>query len=40
MAAIEDVTSAGDMLTPDLGGSITTKQVTDAVCEVFITANI
>ena len=39
MAAIECVTSAGDVLTPDLGGTATTKQVTDAMCEAVITAN-
>jgi tartrate dehydrogenase/decarboxylase/D-malate dehydrogenase len=33
MKAIENVTSAGAMLPRDLGGSATTEQVTDAVCE-------
>jgi len=27
------------VLTPDLGGTATTKQVTDAVCEALTTAN-
>ncbi|HSM00137.1 MAG TPA: isocitrate/isopropylmalate family dehydrogenase, partial [Candidatus Limnocylindria bacterium] len=33
MKAIENVTSAGAVLPRDLGGSATTDQVTDAVCE-------
>jgi len=33
MKAIENVTSAGAVLPRDLGGSATTEQVTDAVCE-------
>jgi tartrate dehydrogenase/decarboxylase/D-malate dehydrogenase len=37
LEAIERVTSAGDVLTPDLGGTATTEQVTDAVCDVLIT---
>ncbi len=36
LAAIERVTSAGDVLTPDLGGAATTEQVTEAVCEALI----
>ncbi len=36
LEAIERVTSAGDVVTPDLGGSATTEQVTDAVCEALI----
>jgi tartrate dehydrogenase/decarboxylase/D-malate dehydrogenase len=32
MAAIEKVTSEGKTISPDLGGSATTAQVTDAVC--------
>jgi len=39
MAAIECVTSAGIVLTPDLGGTATSKQVTDAVCEALISTN-
>jgi tartrate dehydrogenase/decarboxylase/D-malate dehydrogenase len=30
-SAIEAVTSRGDILTPDLGGKATTREVTDAV---------
>jgi tartrate dehydrogenase/decarboxylase/D-malate dehydrogenase len=37
LGAIERVTSAGDVLTPDLGGTATTGQVTDAVCEALVT---
>jgi tartrate dehydrogenase/decarboxylase/D-malate dehydrogenase len=33
MGAIEKVTSNGSVLTPDLGGSATTDQVTEAVCD-------
>jgi tartrate dehydrogenase/decarboxylase/D-malate dehydrogenase len=33
MAAIETVTGRGDVLSPDLGGSATTKEVTEAVIE-------
>lgn len=39
LEATERVTSAGDVLTPDLGGTATTEQVTDAVCEALITPN-
>jgi tartrate dehydrogenase/decarboxylase/D-malate dehydrogenase len=38
MAAIEEVTSAGAALTPDLGGTATTEHVADAVCEALVTA--
>jgi tartrate dehydrogenase/decarboxylase/D-malate dehydrogenase len=33
------VTDAG-ILTPDVGGTATTKQVTDAVCEAIAGSNI
>jgi tartrate dehydrogenase/decarboxylase/D-malate dehydrogenase len=39
MRAIEAVTARGDMLTPDLGGSATTAQVTDAVIAALAGAN-
>jgi tartrate dehydrogenase/decarboxylase / D-malate dehydrogenase len=39
MAAIERVTAAG-ILTPDVGGKATTKDVTDAVCAAISGANI
>ena len=32
MAAIEAVTAQGRCLPPDLGGTATTREVTDAVC--------
>jgi tartrate dehydrogenase/decarboxylase / D-malate dehydrogenase len=35
MAAIERVTGSGSVLTPDLGGTATTNQVTEAVCDHF-----
>jgi tartrate dehydrogenase/decarboxylase/D-malate dehydrogenase len=35
MRAIERVTANRSLHTPDLGGSATTKQVTDAVCEIL-----
>lgn len=35
MAAIEKVTARGNCLTPDLGGTATTREVTDAVCAVL-----
>ena len=35
MAAIEKVTSSRSVLTPDLGGSATTQQVTEAVCDTL-----
>ncbi|RAS04368.1 tartrate dehydrogenase [Ensifer adhaerens] len=39
MTAVERVTEAG-ILTPDVGGSATTQQVTDAVCEAIAGSNI
>ncbi|KAA2212635.1 tartrate dehydrogenase [Teichococcus oryzae] len=39
MAAVERVTASG-LLTPDLGGTATTKQVTEAVCDAIHSANI
>jgi len=39
MAAIERVTAAGDVLTRDLGGTATTRDVTDAVCNAIRGAN-
>ena len=39
MTAVEQVTAAG-ILTPDVGGTATTQQVTDAVCEAISGANI
>lgn len=39
MAAIERVTQAGDVLTPDLGGNATTEDVTEAVCQSLLGAN-
>jgi tartrate dehydrogenase/decarboxylase/D-malate dehydrogenase len=39
MTAVEQVTAAG-ILTPDVGGTATTEQVTDAVCEAISGANI
>lgn len=39
VAAIESITSAGAILTPDLGGNATTGQVTDAVCEALMSAS-
>jgi len=40
MRAIERVTANGSVLTPDLGGTATTKQVTDAVCDALRSANV
>jgi tartrate dehydrogenase/decarboxylase/D-malate dehydrogenase len=40
VAAIESVTSAGAVLTPDLGGTATTEQVTEAVCQALMSAKI
>lgn len=40
MAAIERVTEAGRVLTPDLGGRATTREVTDAVCAAIAGANL
>ncbi|MGV1988627.1 tartrate dehydrogenase [Agrobacterium sp. 22-221-1] len=39
MAAVERVTEAG-ILTPDVGGTANTQQVTDAVCEAIAGSNI
>jgi tartrate dehydrogenase/decarboxylase/D-malate dehydrogenase len=39
MAAVERVTASG-LLTPDLGGKATTKEVTEAVCEAIHSANV
>ena len=39
MTAIEHVTAAGDMLPADLGGTATTRQVTDAVLEALRVMN-
>ncbi len=39
MAAIERVTAAGDTMPRDLGGTATTRQVTDAVIEAIRAAN-
>ena len=38
MAAVEQVCATG-LLTPDLGGKATTKEVTSAVCEAIRGAN-
>jgi tartrate dehydrogenase/decarboxylase / D-malate dehydrogenase len=39
MAAVEAVTARGQVLTPDLGGSATTDQVTQAVIGALEGAN-
>ncbi|RUM08636.1 tartrate dehydrogenase [Rhizobium chutanense] len=39
MRAIEAVTGAG-ILTPDVGGTATTRQVTDAVCDAIHSSNV
>ncbi len=39
MRAIEMVTRAGTHLTPDLGGTATTREVTEAVCDAIRAAN-
>jgi tartrate dehydrogenase/decarboxylase/D-malate dehydrogenase len=39
MRAVEAVTARGDVLTPDLGGTATTAQVTDAVIAALEGAN-
>jgi tartrate dehydrogenase/decarboxylase/D-malate dehydrogenase len=39
MAAVERVTATG-LFTPDLGGTATTQQITDAVCEAIHSANV
>jgi len=40
MAAIERVTATPALHTPDLGGSATTAQVTEAVCDALRSANV
>jgi tartrate dehydrogenase/decarboxylase/D-malate dehydrogenase len=40
MSAIERVTAAGTPRTPDLGGTGTTKAVTQAVCDALLSGNI
>jgi len=40
MAAIERVTAAGAPRTPDLGGTAATKDVTRAVCDALLGANV
>jgi tartrate dehydrogenase/decarboxylase/D-malate dehydrogenase len=40
MAAIERVTSDPSLHTPDLGGTATTRQVTEAVCDAIRGANV
>jgi tartrate dehydrogenase/decarboxylase/D-malate dehydrogenase len=40
MDAIERTLAAGDVLTPDLGGKATTKDVTHRVCELLSGANL
>ena len=39
MTAVERVTAAGAPLTPDLGGTATTREVTDAVCQAVRASN-
>jgi tartrate dehydrogenase/decarboxylase/D-malate dehydrogenase len=39
MAAVETVTARGEVLTPDLGGTATTEQITDAVIAAIGGAN-
>lgn len=39
MQAIEHVTSSGSVLTPDLGGTATTRDVIDAVCDALQSQN-
>ena len=39
MQAVETATGDGGM-TPDIGGSATTQEVTDAVCEAIRASNI
>lgn len=39
MAAVERVTASG-LLTPDLGGKATTREVTEAVCDAIHSANV
>jgi tartrate dehydrogenase/decarboxylase/D-malate dehydrogenase len=40
MAAVERVTANPALHTPDLGGTATTKQVTEAVCDALRSANV
>ena len=40
MDAIERTLAAGDLLTPDLGGSATTAAVTQRVCELLRGVNL
>ncbi|HEY0524483.1 MAG TPA: tartrate dehydrogenase [Stellaceae bacterium] len=40
MAAVERVTAAGSPLTPDLGGTATTAEVTQAVCDAIHSGNV
>ncbi len=40
MAAIERTLAAGDVLTPDLGGSARTAEVTARVCDLLRGANL
>lgn len=39
MSAVESVTSEG-VLTPDVGGTATTREVTDAVCRTIRGSNV
>lgn len=39
MRAVERLTASG-LLTPDLGGKATTKEVTEAVCDAIHSANV
>ena len=39
MRAMEQVTANRALHTPDLGGTATTRQVTDAVCAALLRAN-
>jgi tartrate dehydrogenase/decarboxylase/D-malate dehydrogenase len=40
MTAIERVTASSALHTPDLGGTATTAQVTEAVCDALRSANV
>ncbi len=40
MSAVERVTAKGEPFTPDLGGKGTTREVTQAVCDAILTANV
>jgi len=37
ITAIENVISAGEAMIPDLGGTATTEQVADTICEILVT---